>query len=549
MGSLYVGWLLATTDSLGFTRDEGIYFYTAAAYAQWFERLFHHTKEALTQAAIDPVWQINAEHPSLMKSLFSLSWLFFYKKWGWMVESTSFRFPGMCMAGLSLAITYLLGTQVYNRRAAVMAACFLACMPRIFFHAHLACFDIGVMMMWTLCIFLYGRFRENPTWIRGILFGVGYGLTLETKHNAWMLPAVFFVHALLIESLSIVWKASSPGRIAWRALAPFLFLCTLGPFVFVGLWPWLWHDPLHRFQEYVSFHWNHPYYNIEFLGRNYFGPPSPKSYVPVMVVATVPMVTLCFFLAGAAGLIKRDVLFVNALRKKGEILFQEQEEVSGLGGGYSTIQAELLLLLSIGAAVGPFFLKRTPIFGGTKHWFPAYPSLAVIAGSGFDRLLSALEERFSLSSCRRCLLQIGAALTALAAPFILTYHSHPFGLSFYAPFVGGVAGGADLGLNRQFWGFTTQSAARYLANHAPRGARVYFHDTIWMSWEQLLKENRIRSDLRGVGIPSEADFALVQHELHMAEVDYQIWVAFGTVSPASVVTYEGVPILSIYRPP
>ena len=52
-----------------------------------------------------------------------------------------------------------------------------------------------------------------------------------------------------------------------------------------------------------------------------------------------------------------------------------------------------------------------------------------------------------------------------------------------------------------------------------------------------------------LGLSPEAMFALVQHELHMNEVDYSIWTAFGTVNPAYVVTHDGVPIVSIYRRP
>ena len=33
----------------------------------------------------------------------------------------------------------------------------------------------------------------------------------------------------------------------------------------------------------------------------------------------------------------------------------------------------------------------------------------------------------------------------------------------------------------------------------------------------------------------------------MNEVDYSIWVAFGTDAPAYVVEHDGVPIVSIYR--
>src|SRR6202011_792377 len=108
------------------------------------------------------------------------------------------------------------------------------------------------------------------------------------------------------------------------------------------------------------------------------------------------------------------------------------------------------------------------------------------------------------------------AASVFAAPLAETVHSHPFGLSSYVPLVGGTAGGADLGLNRQFWGFTTQTAAaEYLNERAPRGASVFILDTTWDAWARMQEEGRVRSDLRAVGSPQEGTFALVQHELHM----------------------------------
>ena len=48
---------------------------------------------------------------------------------------------------------------------------------------------------------------------------------------------------------------------------------------------------------------------------------------------------------------------------------------------------------------------------------------------------------------------------------------------------------------------------------------------------------------------TEADFALVHHERHFAEVDYQVWVAYGTPQPVHVLRYDGVPIISVYENP
>src|SRR5579875_3638416 len=81
---------------------------------------------------------------------------------------------------------------------------------------------------------------------------------------------------------------------------------------------------------------------------------------------------------------------------------------------------------------------------------------------------------------------------------------------------------------------------------APRGATVFVNDTTWASWARMQEEGRVRGDLRVVGTPAEAMLPLVQHELHMSEVEYDIWIADHTDAPVYVVTHDDVPIVSIY---
>jgi hypothetical protein len=200
-------------------------------------------------------------------------------------------------------------------------------------------------------------------------------------------------------------------------------------------------------------------------------------------------------------------------------------------------------------ALGPWLLPHTPIFGGTKHWLTAYPFLCLFAGYAFDWVARKTQDTVRAWKDEPRVLAGAQALLAVcvvAAPLAETAHSHPFGLSSYVPLVGGTAGGADLGLNRQFWGFTTESLAPYFAANAPRGASVYFHDTAWDSWRQLQAEGRIRPDLRGAGSP-DADFAFVHLERHMLGVEYNEWSIFGTDIPDYVLTHDGVPIIDLFR--
>jgi len=549
IGLVYVLWLLGTARNLGFSRDEGFYFSASSEYERWFKLLFSTPGKAFERSAIDQIWAANHEHPSLVKSLFALSHQFLWGKWKiFEDQSTAFRFPGMVFMGLALWITYLFGARAFSRRAGIMAAILLGLMPNVFYHAHLACFDVPIMAMWIACIFTYWCAEKKGGLGWALAAGVMYGLTLETKHNAWMLPGVFLPHALLIHGRAMATETSKTARLPIPA--SLLAMATVGPAVFLLLWPWLWNDTLPRIQEYVNFHLHHDYYNIEFLGVTYFGPPSPKSYMPVMIAATVPTVTLVLFAVGAIDRLR--VLVARLFTWAGTALertFSWPKEAPP----NDPVQTDVLLFLSLAVPLAVFLLPRTPIFGGTKHWITAYPALAIFAGRGFDlvatRIEALLREKTTWGDAkRRWVVALVGAFTCLA-PFVVTRHSHPFGLSAYVPFFGGTAGGADLGLNRQFWGFTTQSLDPWFRENTKPGDTVYIMDTAWQSWQRMIDEKRIPPWLRGVGSPAEAEISIVHHEQHINEVDYNIWTEYGTTAPEYVLTHDGVPIVSVYRRP
>ncbi len=566
LAAAYVAWLVASARSLGFPRDEAFYFRAGQDYARWFELLFAGRKEAFDPASAGGIFSYNHEHPPLMKDLFGLSHAYLHDKHALFADgSTAFRFPGMCMAGLALWVTYVFGARAYGRWAGAIAAVLLALMPRVFFNAHLACFDVPIMAMWTLSIYVYWRATETGTLRWAIGAGVVYGLTLLTKHNAWILPAVFIPHALVVHARPTL-RQLAAGRVV--VPASLLAMATLGPLVFYAGWPWLWQDPVGRVTEYVQFHMNHEYYNMEFLGHNYAGPPSPALYMPVMIFATVPAITLALSALGAADRAHALALrFLRFARQNLRILSGEGRQVSSTVAPalpddsprslpplrvdrHDRAQTDLLVFLAIAASLAVFLLPKTPIFGGTKHWLTAYPFVALLAGRGFVVVADAMGRAFPAFMARsRTLAWSALAALFTLGPLLITAHSHPFGLSSYVPLVGGTAGGADLGLNRQFWGFTTQSLAPWLDAHARRGASVFIHDTVWDAWSRLQEEKRLRADLRAVGAPGEGDYAIVHHELHMGEIDDELWVANGSAAPAYVLTHDGVPIISLYARP
>ncbi|MDD9932379.1 MAG: glycosyltransferase family 39 protein [Myxococcales bacterium] len=523
---LYVAVLLYTAPAIGLSRDEGTYVVAGKAYAGWFEQLAKDPSAALTRASIDAAWKVNHEHPSLVKSLFALSYMVDDKLGIFTRESLPFRFVGMLSAGLLLWLIHIFGTRLHGRRAGLFAALAYALLPRPFYHAHLDCFDVPITLAVTAVTYAYFRSLSSRRW--AWLCGACFGLALATKHNSWILPGIFAIH------FAYVWLSARRAGERFSPVPHWLIaMVALGPAIFIGSWPWLWHGTLGRIGRYAAFHLEHDYYNMAYFGENHFLPPFPIGFPWVMTLYTVPITTLLLAVVG----------LVLAGRR-------ELADLRVPGPGRDHHHAAILL---VGCLLAPMLLISmpwTPIFGGTKHWFTAYPFMAIFAGVGFDRALQVWGDLFErvAGAMKRAFAPALGVLMLLPA-LVETAHSHPFGLSHYGMAAGFVPGSADRGMNRQFWGFTTGSLVDFFYEHLPEGGRVYVCDMTHASFRMLGRDGLLPLNIRPTYDIARADYAIVHHEHHFAEVDHQIWTLFSSAAPVHVLTYDGVPIVSVYENP
>jgi hypothetical protein len=198
----------------------------------------------------------------------------------------------------------------------------------------------------------------------------------------------------------------------------------------------------------------------------------------------------------------------------------------------------------------PWLSTDTPIFGGTKHWLTAYPFLCLFAGLGFDRLvtrvLPLVPERWQNPRSQAAVVA-SIGLLVISPGLVITADMGPWGLSTYTPIVGGASGAATLGLNRTFWGYTTMSLAPELAALPP--GRAYVHDTAVQSLMMHQRDGAWKLMLQPVLNITASEVALYHHEPHMGRVEYQIWAAYGTTTPSAIGTYEGVPVVWMYKRP
>ena len=644
----YVLVLLGTTD-MGFCRDEGYYFRAGKSYITWVEKLGHQLFQgkkltALNRREIEKYWRYNNEHPPLAKLAMGASWWLFSKKLGWMSNSTGFRFPGMLWAALMVLIVFIWGTQVWNARVGFFAAFALMLLPRFFFHAHLAAFDVPISALWLLVVYAFWRSMTDELW--ALWCGIFFGLALATKHNAWILPA----------PLGIYWLAQSWNKfrikimqgdtfqIRFPALPYALFTSLIiGPIILFMLWPLLWPSNLFQLEAwkgttfkwlstYVGFHLHHVNYDAYYFGILELKPPFPWNFPFGMTIITFPLVTvvllfgglwyvvrqqrigthvlwwLYLFFASIISFFRRIIVLVLSfalflpaiflvILSLGFLLIEGigflvpgglgvrfRERLAWVRSIFHDLQVDLmnwnhwdlkksereyrprpvgpadktgfLWLLNAFIPIIVIALPSTPIFGGTKHWMPAWPFLALLAGVAFERLCVFLErgklgER-SMKTKRNVYIILGTLL--LLPAFIGLVRSHPHGLAYYNTLVGGPRGSATWKLQRAFWASTMRQALPWmnkeLKNQYNKKSSVYvhFHDTNYDAYLMYKKDSLLNKRIRATWYPySPTRYIAFIHQKWLRTQLYHALSVIDARAPVYGIYLDDVPLLTFWE--
>ncbi len=203
--------------------------------------------------------------------------------------------------------------------------------------------------------------------------------------------------------------------------------------------------------------------------------------------------------------------------------------------------------------MGVLAVPSTPIFGGVKHFMPAMPFLAVAAAIGVAALTRTLLSQ--IDGARRAGLTrlLPAALAALVClPAVAeTERSQPDGLSHYNFIAGGFAGGASLGMNRQFWAYCVLPMLDWVNQDHADNRRMYWHDVLGDALHMYKREGRLALDVGDTGQAEggiqASSMGLLVWEKHWAIYEGWFWESYGTVKPAFVRDREGVPLVIGYK--
>lgn len=574
--------LLLTEKYVGFGRDESVYFHAGEQHGRWFQLLLTSPSQALTDEAITRSFDFNHEHPALMKNLFGMSFVVFHEKLGLLRPAAAFRLPAFFIAAWMLPLIYLLSRRVLGRGAAVFAAVSFLLVPRQFFHSHLACFDVPIATMWVLTVYCFIEALEKSRW--WLWTGLSFGLALAAKHNAYFIPVTLvpfvlwrgwqvtketpearrwffgingvFVFAgvlyavmaaamgpqkllatftaqspqLIVYLLAcalgawMTWRLKAMNEAAFRTVAPLVAMASLGPLVFYLHWPYLWHHPVDRTAWYLNFHLTHNHYAWFYLGELLRGPPFPLLYVIVKTALTVPA-----------------SLFVPMVLGFGWVLVRAAQR--------KVTMFELIVLANALTSILLISHPQVPHFGGTKHWFPSMPFLALLAGASLERGAKALTEwlapKFKAATEPRVLATLAVLLCAPA--FIATARVYEYGTSSYTELAGGLPGAASLGMQRQYWANNLSGVLPWINQNARPGERIYFHENHGGQIRDLQRNGMLRTDVSAVGGPDSADMVVYQYHQEFREAEFNTWQAFGTTRPVYGLYLDETPQVVVYR--
>lgn len=506
--------VVVTLRDPGVTWDEPRSFKASRGYMAWLGILRRaiiqrHLEEAFDDEVIvrwwvqDPAFEL---HPPVSKLAVGLGWALFRHVWG---NIPAYRFSAAVWFAILIALVYLVVAEAYGCIAGVIASFSLLLMPRMFLHAHLANLDIPMATAWVATMHLFWQVVTKKSWLWAILTGISFGLALGTKLNAVLMPIVWVIWFLF-------WCRNR------SVFVKIVLIVVMGFVVFIALWPWLYHNTLERLAYYVAMGYRFRQTVQYYLGQT---GTAPWHYPFVLTLAVVPAMTTLTYFTGTARVLKAYM----------------QQPL----GCYILLNAFIPLLI---AALG-----LQALYSGERHFMPAFPYLAMLAGIGFVSTQQVLEKRLLPKKVPQIWLQrmlvVSLVLLLFVPSLISIVKIHPYELSYYSELVGGLHGAIRLGLETTFWCESYKDCLPYLNANLPEGASIWVDEPFVLRAYQ--EDNLLRQDLRPIGwdviSPYGCDYALVQiRETGFTQVP-ELLDLMKHYQPVFTVSVEGVPLAMVYR--
>lgn len=258
-------------------------------------------------------------------------------------------------------------------RLATFAAVMLVLSPRMFAEAFYNNKDIVFMAAFAVSGYTLLKFIFKPTLASGVVHALATAVAIDVRIMAVMIPlaTIALLGALTLRGELCARRAIT--MVLWYVLATMLFV--------YALWPWLWIGSMENsallapfgkvrevFSNMSSFRWGGW---ILFSGNLYPVGALPKSYLPVWIMITTPVLYLALSGVGIAA------TTLKALRCKLR-LWDSKEELQDL----------IFLAFALLPVIAVIALNSV-VYDGWRQIYFVYPWIILLAVRGLAALLGA----------------------------------------------------------------------------------------------------------------------------------------------------------------
>lgn len=517
--ALFLGVLLlvsVTSEHYGVTWDEPPYFHASDLHINWILDLSKKLargdfREGLRDETIKTAWHwnpYNVPHPPFSRIVSgtakSMS-IHFLDKF------SAYRIGPALFFAILVVVIYLWMKELFGRATGIFSAFALVLTPNLFGYAHVAVTDLPLATMWFLTVYCFWKGLTNWKW--SVALGAVWGLALSTKFPALLIPVPLVVWAHLFHRDKYA-----------NNIFSMLFLA---PVVMVATQPYLWHQPGMRILEFLYEGISRAYraetnYTIYFLHHVYFTNQLPWYYPFYMIGITMP----------------EPLVILAALGLLAILWLQERRS------------AGLLFLANAAFIVIMALMPGAVLHDGVRQLVSSLPFLVALAGVGYYALASwlikAARHTQGLEHTKNLKPKVIAALFLLVCinPALDLYLVHPFQMSYYNRFVGGIQGAYERGLETTyFMEAFTPSFLRALNEKLPKNATINASFANFM-FEFYQKEGILRGDIRIVGSQPVDFYLLLNRRSILAPRERRL---IGSAArPYISVEVAGVPLVLVF---
>ncbi len=506
LAGFYLFMLLYQAERVAITDDAQFYMDAAKNYAGYYTdgwKKFTYFKKPF----IDLHWSTNHEHPPFAKILMAAGYMV-NQELKLVPESVSYRMGISFFAAITLLFIFSFVRRAFSFNAAIFASLFFIFLPRTFFHARVATLDFAVGGACFIFVYCYWRGLSSRFW--AWMTGIAFGLALSTKLNA-----PFMVLPVLIHYFWVKRKELRKHPLATIFAPQFLSMALLSLPIFFALWPWLWHDTIVRFKEYVGFHVNHYGILMYYLGEVYSTPRPPWHAPFVMMVVTTPLITLICAVLG---------IYFTRWKKE-----------------HSKYNPMLLALLSATVSIAALMFLPAPYYSGVKLFQPFFPFLAVISGVGLYTVL----DRAQLLPHRYRFAPFFFFFLPVILSMIDLKHDH---LSYYSELIGGTKGAQKYRFEQHYYDLFYYELAAFFNKDLKTFTSVAFdpNGKEYPQTSRILKNSKLLTPKFLYSDDKNSPYFVLTHEYRWRDYPSHL-LKHKWKKPYYIMRRQGVPILTIYK--